>query len=111
MQYNDALKLLEGFLTPKMLVVPFVLMALGFWIKNIPDFKAWKIPFILLAVGVVIGIGFQDYWDVPAHVAPQVVLAGIIQGGVATAMSQLYYQAWKQLFHKEVFNDSPKRQS
>ena len=106
MQYQDAINLLNSFLTLKMYIVPFGLVVIGFIVKPIPGVQSWMIPLILLGCGIAFGLIFQDYWEAPLHLVPQVIAGGFLQGLVATGVSQLYYQVFKQLFLRGKQNDN-----
>lgn len=80
-------------LVGRMTVAPLVLCALGILLKSTPKIPNWVIPWVLTLCGVVLGIAVSFQRGTPAT---QWLTSGVIQGIIAAAMSQWYYQMWKQ---------------
>lgn len=83
---------LSRILMGPMTTAPLLLCALGVLLKRTPHVKNWAIPWALTAAGVALGLA--STWK-----SGQVgtwLMEGATQGVVAAAMSQWYYQMWKQ---------------
>jgi hypothetical protein len=83
---------LSKILMGPMTAAPLLLCALGRLLKQTPHVKSWVIPWVLTAAGVMLGLAVT--WK-GGPVGPW-LMEGALQGVVAAAMSQWYYQMWKQ---------------
>ncbi|MDR2514025.1 MAG: phage holin family protein [Christensenellaceae bacterium] len=90
---GDVLATLSGALVQSMVLMPVCLVIIGKLLKLTPGVKTWMIPWILSAIGVLAGllVTYESGADTGAW-----LVQGIVQGVIATGMSQLSYQLYAQ---------------
>ena len=83
-------ELLNEYIVEQALIVIPVLLILGIFFKETPNFKDWLIPYALLILGIILTtslIGFNA--------------DAIIQGVLVTGASILIHQGYKQVKNRE----------
>lgn len=80
-------------LVGSMAFAPMILCSLGVLLKGTPKVRSWTIPWILTAIGL--GLGLATTFQKGGPIG-EWLMNGSMQGLVASAMSQWYYQMWKQ---------------
>jgi hypothetical protein len=87
---------------PKLFILIIFIWCLGLFFKKLPKFKAeWTIPFILLAISIVITLLWIAIVIGRGFIAPVYVTA-IVQGGIIAAVAVFGNESIKQVFVKRI---------
>lgn len=95
MEVTQLMKLIQ----PELIVIIVVCYLLGMFIKSIPKVQNWLIPFILLAVAIVLTILYLAVVMGQGFTA-KVVILGFIQGLLCASVAVYSNEAIKQIIAK-----------
>ena len=93
----DFTQLLMEYIKPGLVVLIPVLWAIGTQLKASRKISDWMIPFVLMAIAVVLAL---SYVLIIEGVTPMAVWAGLMQGLVIWAVEGQLYQSLKQAKEK-----------
>lgn len=93
----DFTQLLMEYIKPGLLVLIPVLWAIGTQLKASRKISDWMIPFVLMAIAVVLALSYVLITEGPTAMA---VWAGLMQGLVIWAVEGQLYQSLKQVKDK-----------
>jgi hypothetical protein len=88
-----------SFVQPELIIIIVACYLLGQFIKAIPNVKNWLIPFILLAVAVILTILYLAIVLGQGFTA-KVVIVGFIQGLLCASVAVYSNEIIKQLIRK-----------
>lgn len=86
-------EMMLAYIKPELLILIPVLWALGLEFKKSKQVEDWKIPFILLAIALILTI---SYVLIVSGINPMAAWVGIMQGLVIWAVEGQGYQMYKQ---------------
>lgn len=96
------MNILLEFIRPELFILVVFLWCLGLFLKKAPWFRDdWAIPFILLLIGLIITIVYIAIVLREGFI-PEVIIMGIIQGVIITALAVFGNEIIKQLTIKRV---------
>ena len=94
MSWND----IAQYIRPETGIIAAALWVIGFILKKYPKFKSdWCIPFILLAIGVVLTPVYMLFVEKVQEGIPHIIVAGVIQGVLAVGLATLFNEGKKQI--------------
>lgn len=93
----DFMKLALEYIKVELLMLVFVLWAIGTQLKKSKQIADWKIPFVLMLISVTFAL---SYVLITSGINPMAVWVGIMQGLVIWAVEGQIYQSYKQAKEK-----------
>lgn len=95
----DLMAMVAEYVKPELLIIAVFLYVIGMFLKGAPAVQDWAIPFIILALGIIMGILYIAIMLDQGFVA-KAIFEGIIQGVLCAAMAVFTNQLIKQATNK-----------